>query len=74
MKTIIFAAIAALTLGTGVAFAGPIANTQSDELSAVVAQAHVMTRQTANVELAYVTTTRSEQPAQQWNQNEGAEG
>jgi len=74
MKTMILAAVAALTLGTGVAFAGPIANTQSDELPAVVAQAHVMTRQTANVELAYVTTTRSEQPAQQWNQNEGAEG
>jgi hypothetical protein len=85
MKTIMLAA-AALTLGMGVAFAdggeGPVANTQFNQLPGVVAQAQqpnssalaqVTTRQTAPVLLAYVTTTRNV-TAQEWNQNQGAEG
>jgi hypothetical protein len=72
MKTMILAAAAALTLGTGVAFAAPN-TTQSNERPAVVAQAPLTIRQTANVELAYVTTTQSVSE-KEWNQNQGALG
>ena len=86
MTTTMLAAAAALSLGIGIAAADrgdtPTANTQYASVPAVVAHtysredgdlAQLTTRQTGNVELAYVTTTRGES-TRQWNQNEGAGG
>lgn len=86
MRTTMLAAAAALSLGIGIAAADrgdtPAANTQYASLPGGMANtyrradgdlAQLTTRQTGNVELAYVTTTRGES-TQQWNQNEGAGG
>jgi hypothetical protein len=86
MRTTMLAAAAALSLGIGVAVADgahtPAANAQYASLPGVIANtyhredgdlAQLTTRQTGNVELAYVTTTRGES-TQQWNQNEGVGG
>jgi hypothetical protein len=79
MKTTMLAAAAALSLGLGVVVA---ACTQSIPLPGVLAETHraeygdwaqLTTRQTGNIELAYVTTTNGES-SQQWNQNEGVGG
>ena len=86
MRTMMLAAVAALALGTGVAFANggdnPAADTGYATRPGVTANtyrrddgdwAQLTTRQTGNVELAYVTTTRGES-TQTWNQNEGVGG
>ena len=86
MRTMMLAAALALTLGTGVAVAhgsgtptddagyasrpGVIANTYRRDDGDF---AQITTRQTGNVELAYVTTARGES-TQTWNQNEGVGG
>ena len=86
MRTIMLTAALALTLGTGVAFANgsetPAGDTGYASRPGVIANtyhrengdwAQLTTRQTGNVELAYVTTTRGES-TQTWNQNEGVGG
>jgi hypothetical protein len=86
MRITMLAAAAALSLGIGVAVADsdgtPATNTQYASLPGATPDtyrrsdgdwAQLTTRQTGNVELAYVTTTRGES-TQTWNQNEGVGG
>ena len=85
MRTTMLAAAAALSLGIGIAADrgdAPATNTEYASLPGVIANtyrredgdlAQLTTRQTGNVELAYVTTTRGES-TQRWNQNEGVGG
>ena len=86
MRTTMLAAVAALSLGIGIAVTGggdtPAAHAEYASLPNVLAQkyrrddgdlAQLTTRQTGNVELASVTTTRG-YSTQQWKQNEGVGG
>jgi hypothetical protein len=86
MRTTMLAAAAALSLGIGVAVANgtetPAAGTEYASLPSVTDNtyhredgdlAQLTTRQTGNVELAFVTTTRGES-TEQSNQNEGVGG
>lgn len=84
MKTMILAAAAVLSLGTGAAFAdggeGPAVNTQFTSLPGVVAQANV-TAPSAVAQLpqahgpaAFVTLQRHTVTAFPWNPNEGVGG
>jgi len=87
MRTMMFTAALALTLGIGIAIGGGARIWADDDASYAVQPtvtpgsyqraegdwAQLTTRPTGNIELAYVTTTHSES-TQSWNQNEGVGG
>ena len=84
MKTIMLAAVAALTLGAGAAFAdsgdGPVANTQFTELPGVIAQAQtdntsaLARSHTGNGTTLFVTGSHPVAQPFPWNPNEGVGG
>jgi hypothetical protein len=84
MKTMMLAAVAALTVGAGTAFAeggdGPVANTQFSELPGVIAQAQtgnaraLAQTRTGNGTTLFVTGSHPVAQPFPWNLNEGGGG